>query len=87
MARMMALELAAEGIRVNALCPAWAEADSPAGAAVLADYIRKRSPLGRVATADECAAAVLYLAAPFSAYTTGATLVADGGVASGHYVG
>jgi NAD(P)-dependent dehydrogenase (short-subunit alcohol dehydrogenase family) len=85
MARMMALELAAEGIRVNAVCPAWADADGTA-AAVFADYIRKRSPLGRIATPDECAAAVLYLAAPFSGYTVGATLVADGGITSGHYV-
>jgi NAD(P)-dependent dehydrogenase (short-subunit alcohol dehydrogenase family) len=85
MTRMMALELAAEGIRVNAVCPAWADAEGPA-AAVFADYIKKRSPLGRIATPDECAAAVLYLAAPFSGYTVGATLVADGGITSGHYV-
>ena len=85
MSRMMALELATEGIRVNVVCPAWAEAQGPA-AAVFADYIKKRSPLGRIATLDECAAAVLYLAAPFSGYTTGATLVADGGITSGHYV-
>ncbi len=85
MTRMMGLELAAEGIRVNAVCPAWADAGGPA-AAVFVDYIKRRSPLGRIATADECAAAVLYLAAPFSGYTVGATLVADGGITSGHYV-
>jgi len=86
MTRMMALELAAEGIRVNAVCPAWVEADSPAADTVYAEYIKTRSPLGRLATPDECAAAVLYLAAPFSGFTVGATLVADGGIASGHYV-
>lgn len=85
MTRMMALELAAEGIRVNAVCPAWADAGGPA-ADVFAEYIKKRSPLGRIATPDECAAAVLYLSAPLSGYTTGATLVVDGGIASGHYV-
>ena len=87
MTRMMALELAADGIRVNAVCPAWAETDDSKAAPVFADYITKRSPLGRIATPGECAAAVLYLAAPFAGYTTGATLVADGGIASGHYVG
>lgn len=87
MARMMALELAIEGIRVNAVCPAWAEADDPAVATAYSDYFKERSPLGRLATPGECAAAVLYLAAPFSGYTTGATLVTDGGIASGHYVG
>jgi meso-butanediol dehydrogenase / (S,S)-butanediol dehydrogenase / diacetyl reductase len=86
MTRMMALELAAEGIRVNVVCPAWAEADDPTVTAVFAEYIKTRSPLGRIATPDECAAAVLYLAAPFSAYTTGTALVADGGISSGHYV-
>jgi NAD(P)-dependent dehydrogenase (short-subunit alcohol dehydrogenase family) len=85
MTRMMALELAADGIRVNALCPAWSDADDAAGDA-LADYIKRRSPLGRLMTPDECAAAVLYLSAQFSGYTTGAMLVADGGIASGHYV-
>jgi NAD(P)-dependent dehydrogenase (short-subunit alcohol dehydrogenase family) len=87
MTRMMALELAVEGIRVNAVCPAWADADDPETAAVLSDYVKKRSPLGRIATPDECAASVLYLSASFSGYTTGAVLVADGGIASGHYVG
>jgi NAD(P)-dependent dehydrogenase (short-subunit alcohol dehydrogenase family) len=85
MTRMMALELAADSIRVNAVCPAWADADGPTGD-VFADYIKQRSPLGRLMTLDECAAAVLYLSAPFTGYTTGATLVADGGIASGHYV-
>ena len=83
MTRMMALELAAEGIRVNAVCPAWAHED---GAPALADYMKKRSLLGRIATAEECAAAVMYLAAPFSGYTLGEALVVDGGITSGHYV-
>jgi NAD(P)-dependent dehydrogenase (short-subunit alcohol dehydrogenase family) len=82
---MMALELASEGIRVNVVCPAWADAEGPA-ASVFTEYIEKRSPLGRISTPDECAAAVLYLSAPFSGCTTGATLVADGGIASGHYI-
>jgi 3-oxoacyl-[acyl-carrier protein] reductase len=85
MTRMMALELASEGIRVNVVCPAWADAEGPA-ASVFTEYIEKRSPLGRISTPDECAAAVLYLSAPFSGCTTGATLVADGGIASGHYI-
>lgn len=87
MSRMMALELAAEGIRVNTVCPAWPEGDSSGASAVLREYFRSRSPLHRVASADECAAAVLYACAAASAYTTGAVLVADGGITSGHYVG
>lgn len=87
MARMMALELAPDGIRVNALCPAWVNAQSPSDAQVLADFLARRAPGGRLATAEECTAAVLYLAASFAGATTGATLITDGGIASGHYIG
>ncbi len=87
MTRMMALELATDGVRVNVVCPAWAEADDPAAQAVLGDYFRSRSPVGRTTTPDECAAAVLYLAAPFSGSMVGGALAPDGGIASGHYVG
>lgn len=113
MARMMALELANDGIRVNALCPAWAEASDAAAAAAnagrtggvtaaatgagagdggnaaaaYAEFFAMRSPLHRAQTPQEVAAAVLYLAAPFSGYTTGAVVAADGGISSGHYVG
>jgi NAD(P)-dependent dehydrogenase (short-subunit alcohol dehydrogenase family) len=93
MSRMMALELAGDGIRVNTFCPGWVDprtaGTAEAGAAgneALNAYIARRSPLRRTATMDECADAVLYLAASSSSYTTGATLVADGGLTSGHYV-
>ena len=85
MSRMMALELADSGIRVNTVCSAWAEGDSPRTSSILGEYICARSPLHRAAAADDCAAAVLYLAASVSGYTTGAVLVADGGITSGHY--
>lgn len=85
MSRMMALELADHGIRVNTVCPAWAEGDGPRTNSILREYIRARSPLRREAGADDCAAAVLYLAASASSYTTGAVLVTDGGITSGHY--
>ncbi len=87
MARMMALELAPDGIRVNAVCPALVDADDAASASAIESFVRKRSPLGRLETPEEVASAVLYLAAPFAAYTTGSTLVADGAISSGHYVG
>lgn len=90
MTRMMALELSREGIRVNTLCPGWI--DTPmiqhenelAGDDALYNYISGTSPLRRIGTIDECTGAILYLSAPFAGYTTGATLVADGGISSGH---
>jgi len=92
MSRMMALELAGDGVRVNTFCPGWVDpraagpgADA-AGTEALDAYIARQSPLQRTATMDECADAVLYLASSAASYTTGATLVADGGLTSGHYI-
>jgi NAD(P)-dependent dehydrogenase (short-subunit alcohol dehydrogenase family) len=92
MTRMMALELISDGIRVNTLVPGWI--DTPmirrenelTGNNALFDYIAATTPIGRIGTAEECASAVLYLAAPFATFTTGATLCADGGLTAGRYV-
>lgn len=89
MSRMMALELAGDGVRVNTFCPAWV--DPPASrsdvdtGSMNADIVR-RSPLQRTATMDECADSILYLASSGASCTTGAALVADGGLSSGHYL-
>jgi len=91
MTRMMALDLALEGVRVNNIVPGWI--DTPmirrenelTGNNGLLDYIEHTTPVGRIGTADECAGAILYLAAPFASFTTGATLCADGGLTAGHY--
>jgi NAD(P)-dependent dehydrogenase (short-subunit alcohol dehydrogenase family) len=91
MTRMMALELAPDGVRVNNIVPGWI--DTPmirrenelTGNNGLLDYIEHTTPVGRIGTVEECACAILYLAAPFAAFTTGATLCADGGLTAGHY--
>jgi NAD(P)-dependent dehydrogenase (short-subunit alcohol dehydrogenase family) len=83
--RAAALEFAPDGIRVNALV--LGAVDTPmlrAGAARYGDEgirrIGARTPMGRVGEADEAARAIIYLAGPESAFITGATLTADGGV-------
>jgi NAD(P)-dependent dehydrogenase (short-subunit alcohol dehydrogenase family) len=45
----------------------------------MAGRIMSRIPLGRVATAEEIAEVVCFLASPAAAFITGATLIADGG--------
>ena len=82
MARMLAVEWAEHGIRVNAVAPGTVE--TPSRAAGLADPVRRKLvtskiPLGRFGTAEEIAAAVCYLASPGAAFVTGHTLVVDGG--------
>jgi NAD(P)-dependent dehydrogenase (short-subunit alcohol dehydrogenase family) len=80
--RAMALELAPHGIRVNAVAPGVTETGMNAAvradskqAAALTDAI----PLGRMATPEEQAAGICFLASPEASYVTGATLRADGG--------
>ena len=58
--------------------PVLAAADD-AGAERVA--LEARQPLGRLVSADEVAAAIVYLASPASASTTGAALSVDGGMA------
>jgi NAD(P)-dependent dehydrogenase (short-subunit alcohol dehydrogenase family) len=85
MTKMLAVEWADHGIRVNAVAPGRMQTDSPSRAEKGTDpaYIGamlKRIPLHRLATAEEVAAAVCYLASPQAAAVTGQTIVLDGGL-------
>ena len=85
MTKMLAIEWAQHGIRVNSIAPG--TVDTPSRAAFLSDpktreMMLDRVPLHRLGTADEVAAAVCYLASPEAAYITGHTLVMDGGLTS-----
>ena len=91
LARGLALELAADQIRVNAIAPA--PTDTPFLAEVLPGMaddpgdalarFRDSIPLGRLAEPDDIADAVLWLASEESRMVTGHTLVADGGITAG----
>ena len=85
MTRMLAIEWAEHGIRVNAIAPGRVESGSPARAATLADpkyreAMLDRIPLHQFCTAEDVAGAVRYLASPQAAYITGQTLLLDGGL-------
>lgn len=84
----MAADHVREGIRVNCVNPG--TADTPWVARLLdaADdpeaeraALRARQPMGRLVTADEVAAAIVYLASPAAASVTGTALAVDGGMA------
>lgn len=88
--RAMAVDHAAEGIRVNAVCPG--SVDTPMLRASAAEFGGGRStdeviaewgrshPLGRVATPGEVAEVIHYLASPAAAFVTGADVKVDGGL-------
>lgn len=82
MSRMLAIEWAAQNIRVNAIAPATAL--TPSRQRMLDDAARERMlariPSGRFITPEEIAAAVCYLASPGAASITGHTLTLDGGL-------
>ncbi len=85
MTRMLAIEWAEHGIRVNAVAPGRMETASPsrAGTGANADYMAAmlaRIPLHRLVTAEEVADAIVYLGGPAAASITGHVLVMDGGL-------
>lgn len=88
--KSMALDYAAYGIRVNAVCPGWVEtrmfAQEAATRGLTVEQYRQKAgdeqPIGRVGTPEEIAEAVLFLASDASSYMTGALLVIDGGISA-----
>ncbi len=89
--KALALELAADGIRVNCVCPAgvdtpllrsWANT-LPDPEAVLRGQAEMHL-LKRLATADEIAAAIAFLASPDASFITGAILPVEGGATLGY---
>ena len=83
----LALELARDGIRVNAVCPGWI--DTPFNQPAI-DYIGGRDkqealvptviPLGRQATPQEVAPLFVYLASDEASYVTAQSINVDGGI-------
>jgi NAD(P)-dependent dehydrogenase (short-subunit alcohol dehydrogenase family) len=81
-----AVELAQLGIRVNAVAPGmidtplfreWLSQQDDAG--VTSRAVVERIPLGRLATPEDVAQAIVFLASDAAAHITGATLPVDGG--------
>ena len=85
--KTLAREMARYGVTVNVVCPGLTEtpllagmrAESARNEKVL-DAVTRAIPLGRVATPDDVAGAVVYFASPAADYVTGQTLSVSGGL-------
>jgi 2-keto-3-deoxy-L-fuconate dehydrogenase len=89
--KAVAIDFVAQGVRCNCICPGTVQSPSLDGRiTTLASSSNKaesevrrmfieRQPMGRLGTAEEIAAAAIYLASDESAFTTGTALIVDGG--------
>lgn len=86
--RQLAVEYAANQIRVNCICPGWIDTgfnDPVLGHLTpgeLEELVTQQVPLGRQGTAEDIAPSVVFLASDNAAYITGQSLVIDGGLTS-----
>ncbi len=79
-----AMNVAPDGIRVNALCPHMVDTpmldtitnENPA----LRESLGRQTPLGRIATSEEVARSALWLGSDESSFVTGHSLLVDGGL-------
>ena len=88
--KAMALDHAADNVRVNCICPA--RVATPFVQARIREYpdpakafreMSESQPLGRMAQPEEIAAAAVYLASDAAAFVTGAAFAIDGGLSAG----
>lgn len=90
MTKSMALDHAAQQVRINCVCPARVE--TPFVQARVQEYpdpaeayrqMSATQPIGRMAKPAEIAAAILYLASDDAQFITGSALIIDGGMSAG----
>ena len=85
MVRQWSAELAAGGVTVNALAPGYVRTELTQALHGDADFdawLRSRTPAGRWGTAEDIAAALVFLASREAGFVTGQILAVDGGLSS-----
>lgn len=82
--RGLAMEVARNGITVNAVAPGWIETASSTPQEIIAG---KNTPIGRPGRSEEVAAAIAFLACESASYVTGQMIVVDGGNTIQEYKG
>jgi meso-butanediol dehydrogenase/(S,S)-butanediol dehydrogenase/diacetyl reductase len=83
--RALAIDWAAEGIRVNAVCPGFTRTPMATGQMTdaLEAAVRRRVPLGRIFEPGEIAGAIMFLGCDLASAITGVVLPVDGGWTAG----
>jgi NAD(P)-dependent dehydrogenase (short-subunit alcohol dehydrogenase family) len=86
--RVLALEYAREGIRVNAIAPSYFDGTELMGKVFEAtpatrDYSISRTPMGRLGQPEDLEGAIIYLASDAARFVTGHILYVDGGWTAG----
>jgi NAD(P)-dependent dehydrogenase (short-subunit alcohol dehydrogenase family) len=82
MTKVMALEWAKEGVRVNAIAPTYFETEMVSQIRQDKErfnFINERTPMGRWGQVEEIEGVVIFLAGPCSDFMTGQSLIIDGG--------
>jgi len=90
MTKVMAIEWAGRGVRVNAIAPGYVETEFIAGLVqkgiLDTDRLARRTPMGRLGRGEEIAEVAVFLASPAASFITGEILTVDGGWSSYGYL-
>jgi NAD(P)-dependent dehydrogenase (short-subunit alcohol dehydrogenase family) len=90
MTKVMAIEWAAKGVRVNAIAPGYVQTEFitmlSAWGILDADKLARRTPMGRIGTPEEIGEVAVFLASPAASFITGEILTVDGGWSSYGYL-